>query len=105
MDRVLDLDRFISFMTMEVLIGHWDGYCLTRNNYRIFHDRAADKLVFLPHGMDQLFGLRRSLADGSVLPQMRGMVATGVMQTTSGRQRYLARMNYLATNIFEPTML
>jgi spore coat protein H len=103
--RVLDLDRFITFMAMEVMLGHWDGYCLNRNNYRIFHDRSTDKLVFLPHGMDQLFGLRRSISDGTIQPQMRGMVASAIMQTPKGRQRYLTRMSELLTNIFQVNIL
>src|SRR5262245_7252242 len=72
--RVLDLDRFLTFMALEVMLGHWDGYCLHENNYRIFHDRSAGRLVFLPHGMDQLFGMRRPEMDPPIAPQMSGMV-------------------------------
>lgn len=35
---VLDVDRFISFMAMEVMLAHRDGYCLARNNFRLYHD-------------------------------------------------------------------
>src|SRR2546426_4850042 len=34
LDHVLDLDRFVAFMVMEVMTCHWDGYCLGRNNFR-----------------------------------------------------------------------
>ena len=105
LEHVLDLDRFLTFMAMEVMIGHWDGYCLNRNNYRMFHDRSVDKLIFLPHGMDQLFGLRRAISDGTILPQMRGMVAAAIMQTPTGRQHYLARMSALATNLFQASVV
>src|SRR5439155_403236 len=56
LQKILDLERFISFMAMEVMTGHRDGYCLARNNFRIYHDLDTDKIIFLPHGMDQLFG-------------------------------------------------
>src|SRR5204863_106019 len=54
-NKTLDLDRFISFIAMEVIVCHWDGYALNRNNFRIYHDRAAGKLVFFPQGLDQTF--------------------------------------------------
>src|SRR5205085_11641622 len=33
LDHVLDLNRFISFMAMEMITCHWDGYCIGRNNF------------------------------------------------------------------------
>ncbi|HEU0010767.1 MAG TPA: CotH kinase family protein [Verrucomicrobiae bacterium] len=98
---VLDLDRFLSFMAMEVLIGHRDGYCLARNNYRLYHDPASDKFVFLPAGMDQLFGR----TDLPVRPHMAGLVARGVMETPEGRQACRQRMQALLTNVLQVASL
>ena len=33
----------------------WDGYVMNRNNYRVYHDLDTGKMVFFPHGMDQMF--------------------------------------------------
>ena len=99
--RALDMDRFFTFMALEVMIGHWDGYCLHENNYRIFHDRSAGRLVFLPHGMDQLFGMRRPEMDPPVIPQVSGMVAAAILETDEGRQRYLDRMAELHARVFD----
>lgn len=99
--RVLDLDRFLTFMALEVMLGHWDGYCLHENNYRIFHDRNAGRLVFLPHGMDQLFGMRRPEMDPPISPQMSGLVASAIMETEEGRQRYLDRLLELHARVFD----
>jgi spore coat protein CotH len=60
LSRVLDVDRFISFVAMEMLIGHWDGYAIHTNNYRIYHDPTSDKMVFITHGLDGPFGARTS---------------------------------------------
>ncbi|MCX6905794.1 MAG: CotH kinase family protein [Verrucomicrobia bacterium] len=98
---VLDLDRFISFMATEVMICHRDGYCLARNNYRIYHDPDRDKMIFLPHGMDQLFGR----ADTPVQPSFAGLAATAVIETSEGRRRYRERLGFLTTNIFDPAAL
>src|SRR5207249_4044056 len=55
LQQTLDMDRFFTFMAMELMICHWDGYCLGRNNFRIYHDPGTRKMVFLPSGMDQVF--------------------------------------------------
>ncbi len=99
--RVLDLDRFLTFMAMEVMLGHWDGYCLHENNYRIFHDRSTGRLTFMPHGMDQLFGMRRPEMDPPIVPQMSGMVAAAILETDEGRRRHLDRMAELHARVFD----
>lgn len=95
--EILDLDRFLTFMTMEVLSGHRDGYCLARNNYRLYHEPASNRFVFLPDGMDQLFGR----ADFPVEPHMAGVVAKAVLETPEGRQAYRERLPLVFTNCFK----
>lgn len=98
---VLDRDRFVTFMALEVLTGHRDGYCLARNNFRIYHDLDAGRLVFLPHGMDQLFGL----PDATLHPAMQGVVARAILETPAGRGQYQARLTSLATNVLDVARL
>ncbi|MFO1066834.1 MAG: CotH kinase family protein [Pirellulales bacterium] len=56
LERLVDMPRFITFAVMEKMLGHWDGYTCSANNYRIYFDAASGRAIFLPHGMDQLFG-------------------------------------------------
>jgi hypothetical protein len=100
-ERVLDVERFLTFMALEVIMGHWDGYSMNRNNYRVFHDLDTDRMVFLPHGMDQMFGIRRSTPTSTITPMMKGVVARAVMQSPDLRRRYLKRIHFLATNTFD----
>jgi len=93
----LDLDRFLTFMTMEVLSGHRDGYCLARNNYRLYHEPLSNRFVFLPDGMDQLFGR----PDFPVEPHMAGVVAKALLETAEGRQAYRDRLPLVFTNCFK----
>src|SRR5439155_24019884 len=98
LERVVDLDQFLSFMTIEVMICHRDGYSLARNNYRLYHDPSSDRFIFLPHGMDQLFGR----PDFPWRPNiMAGAVAQIVMSTPDGQQRYHERFGRMGTNIFD----
>lgn len=97
LNRVLDVDRFITFAAVEAFIVHWDGYAIGCNNYRVFHDTSRGKMVFIPHGLDQLFGVSSS-PSLSLTPVFKGMVAKALFSVPDARQRYLDRIAQLATN-------
>ena len=101
LQQVLDVERFLSFMAMEVITGHRDGYCLARNNFRVYHDLDTGRMLFFPHGMDQLFGR----ADLPWRPHMAGLVARALLETPEGRRRYRERFTFLFTNVFKVPML
>ena len=97
LEETLDVDRFITSMGVEVLIGHRDGYALARNNFRLHIAVGTGKAVFLPQGMDQLFApVALPLA-----PQMSGLVARAVMDSPEGRRRYEARIRELAPLVLD----
>lgn len=96
LERTVDLNRFISFMAMEILLGHRDGYCLARNNFRVYQDVDSSRMVFLPHGMDQLFGNAKAMVE----PRMNGLVARSLMEIPEGRRAYRKRCALLLTNVF-----
>ncbi len=50
----LDRLAFLRFQAAEVLLAHRDGYTLARNNYRVLVEPGAERLHWLPHGMDQV---------------------------------------------------
>jgi hypothetical protein len=100
LNEVLDLDRFLSFMAMEIMTCHWDGYGMNRNNYRLFHDLETDRMVFMPHGLDQMFGVFRSSPTSSIQPPVQGLVARAVSTTPAGQRLYFERISTLRTNVF-----
>src|SRR5262245_59069008 len=53
--ELLDIDQFISFAAMEILVGHWDGYTIHTNNFRLYHDPVGNKMHFITHGLDWAF--------------------------------------------------
>ncbi len=97
LEETLDVDRFITSMAVEVLIGHRDGYALAKNNFRLHIDVATGKAVFLPQGMDQLF----APADLPLMPQMSGLVARAVLDSPEGLRRYEARVRELASQVLD----
>lgn len=96
LNRVLDVERFITFAAVEDFLAHWDGYAIGGNNYRVFHDTSRGKMVFMPHGLDQLFAPSRSTL--SLTPPFKGMVAKALFSVPEVRTRYLDRIVQLATN-------
>ncbi len=98
---VLELDRFITFTVLEVMIGHRDGYGLARNNFRIHRHPETGRWTFLPDGMDQLFGL----STYPWQPRMSGLVAAALLETPRGREAYTARFVECLNAVFhEPSL-
>jgi hypothetical protein len=99
LEKVLDVDEFIAFAAIEALLVHWDGYAMGCNNYHVFHDAARDKLVFLPHGMDQLYGTS-STPSLSLTPVFRGTVAKALFAIPEAREKYLKKIDELSKKPF-----
>jgi spore coat protein CotH len=83
-EQHVDVDRFLKMAAIEVLTWHWDGYAMHRNNYRVYHDLKTNKLVFIPHGMDQLWWD----PNGSIQPGFQGLIMRKLMDTKEGREKY-----------------
>lgn len=102
--KALDVDRFVSMLALEVLTCHWDGYSMNRNNYRLFHDLETGRMVFMPHGMDQMFSWPdgRMRTDSSIYPGVNGVISQAVLTTPEGEQLYRKRLGILHTNLLAP---
>jgi hypothetical protein len=105
LSSVLDLDRFLSMLAIETMLSHSDSYSMNRNNYRLYHDPATDKIVFMPHGMDRVLGRHRSGLDLSIVPPRLGLVARALQTTAEGRRRYVDRVAALFDDVFRPDAL
>jgi hypothetical protein len=98
--EVIDMDRFVSFLAMEVLLCHWDGYGMNKNNYRIYQDPETSRLVFMPHGMDQMFGVMMVQPSLDVRPPFQGLAAKALLETPEGRRQYFQRLGELNQSLF-----
>jgi spore coat protein H len=95
--ELLDVDCMLTFMALEMMTWHWDGYVMKRNNYRVYHEPTGNKLYFLPHGMDQMFWV----AEGGLIPtNPEGLVARSILELPQGRKLYRERVGFLLTNLF-----
>jgi len=101
LQKVLDVDRFVSFMAVEVLAWQTNGYSMGTNKYRLYHDLSTDRMLFMPHGCEPGFGA----ADGPLVPTVAGVVARAVLQCPEGKKLYQERMAKLLATVFKPQEL
>ena len=56
LSSVLNINRYITFWALEVLVSHLDGYGADRNNFYVYFDPTdAARAVFIPWGADKTF--------------------------------------------------
>jgi spore coat protein H len=94
LEKVLDVEAFLKFMAMEVMVCHWDGYAMSENNFRIYAPEDG-KIQFLPSGMDQIF----AKADLAWKPRFSGRVARAFMETESADEKYEAAFRTLLPQV------
>ncbi|HTI72554.1 MAG TPA: CotH kinase family protein [Candidatus Limnocylindria bacterium] len=88
MEKLVDVNRFITMAVIQGFTGDWDGYAQHHNNYRTFHNAATDKFTFIPHGMDQLFeDIYRDVAPG-----WEGLVADAIFNDPEWTQQFWTEM-------------
>ncbi len=97
MEKLLDMDKFISYVVVEMITSDWDGYPSKCNNYRIYHEPKTNKLTFIPSGMDQMFGD----TNWPILPNWGGIVARELMNTKEGKKRYVARLREIMAKVYK----
>jgi hypothetical protein len=51
----LKLDKALTTLAIESIVGHWDSYFFNSNNYYLYDDPTDGRFIFLPHGMDWLY--------------------------------------------------
>ena len=96
LERLIDVDRFITYWALESLIGFHDGYTSGINNY-YFHESPAG-LVFIPWGPDQTF----TNPKGSVM-WLRGAVARSLYP--AHKEAYKATMRKLLSTVWNESDL
>jgi hypothetical protein len=96
----LNIPQFMTFMGMEILTAHWDGYTRNRNNYRVYFEPTTGQAFVLPHGMDQMF----ADSGGPIFQRPGAIIPQGVLQIPEWEQEYHQRLLQLRRH-FDPEML
>ncbi|GAN09955.1 hypothetical protein MAM1_0306c09488 [Mucor ambiguus] len=59
-----DTDRYMRFMVMEYLAGHWDGYWMGQTNDGAYKDGETNKWYYLGQDYDATFGVNLASPEG-----------------------------------------
>ncbi len=106
LEQVIDLDAFMTFWAMEVLVDHWDGYNGNRNNFYIYNDPATGLFHFIPWGTDAAFGIKPPTM--LIFPKSVyavSAIANRLYNYSETKALYLARMKYLLDNVWDENAL
>lgn len=57
LEKVFNVDHFLKWLAINVLVGSWDDYCYLKNNYYLYHNTATDKFEFIPYDYDNTYGV------------------------------------------------
>jgi len=100
--EIVDIDRFLTFWALEVLVGHWDGYAGNRNNFYIYR-QPNTPFVFIPWGTDQVFTTIDVPFDEFRSPTSvaaHGAIAHRLYQNDETRGLYVARLKELMDTVW-----
>jgi spore coat protein H len=97
MEKLMEMDKFISYVAVDMFLADWDGYPSKCNNYRVYHNPKTNKITFIPSGMDQMLGD----PNWPMMMQFGGRIARKVIDTPEGKKRYAARTEELLKTVFK----
>jgi len=64
LNSVLNIDRYITYWALEVILDHGDSYSAARNNFYVYFDPTdGGRAVFIPWGIDKLPNANATKAD------------------------------------------
>jgi spore coat protein H len=55
--RILNVDDYLKMAAAEVLLGHWDGYIVNKNNYYLYENPSTGRMEYLIYDPDNTFGI------------------------------------------------
>jgi len=97
----IDIDAFITYWAMELLIGHWDGYATNTNNFIIYRNPEIDKFQFIPWGVDGTFRKRSGNDDTPFLKFVGSMITSRFYNHPELSLRFKKRVAELLDSVLE----
>jgi spore coat protein H len=104
--KVIDVDNFLTFWAMEVILGHWDGYSGNRNNYYIYRDPSSNLFSFIPWGTDFSFEPTHiAKSESPVSVYALGTITYRLYNYPKTRARYHERLKGLLGELWDEAAL
>ncbi len=103
LEPVLDVDLFLTFWAVELLINHGDGYANDRNNFYLYVPPQDGRAFFIPWGVDKvLVKDQDALVDGR---SPNGELARRLSRLPAVRVRLEDELRRLLDEVWDETRL
>lgn len=94
--ELVDIDAFLAFTAVSVMVGHWDSFSGNANNYYFYRDPTSDKFFFIPWGPDDTFSNENVVGGGRIQSAMGGsLLARRLLEDPAIMTRYRSTMRTL----------
>ncbi|MFM2286258.1 MAG: hypothetical protein RLZZ543_1755, partial [Bacteroidota bacterium] len=57
LERRFDVDQYLHYAALDVLMGNWDGYIYNKNNFYLQLDYHTGRFHYLPYDLDNTLGI------------------------------------------------
>jgi spore coat protein H len=97
---LVDLDAFLDFWAVEVLLAHTDGYASNTNNFSVYADPADGRFTFIPWGVDRTF-----IVAGAPPVMATGMLARRLYENPPTRLAYVDALRAVLDDVWDEEAL
>lgn len=52
-----NIDEYLKFLAMDIILGNWDGYSFNQNNYYLYEDPLDGQIHYLMYDLDNTLGI------------------------------------------------
>jgi len=110
--EILNIKTYIKNLALEVLIGHWDGHALNKNNFYLYNNLKEQRLEFIQYDLDNTLGIdwfgtdwsERDLYNWSAEWESRPLYES-IMENPEWRNMFSYEVNFLLENHFNSEVI
>lgn len=100
----LNIDQFLTFWALEIILGHNDGYCSNRNNFFAYQNPTdQNRIVLIPWGLNYLQEGEKKNTD--VKDFMGAQIPRRLSRIPRYRDSLKSRILYLLNTIWDESQL
>lgn len=107
LEEIFNVDRYLRYAALDVLLGNWDGYAFNKNNFYLYKNELTGLFEYLPYDLDNTFGIdwfninwaTRDVYNWSPSNEQRPLFER-LLQVPAYRNKYSYYMQYYLQNIF-----
>lgn len=57
LERVFDVDNYLKLIVMDILVSHWDGPIVNKNNFYLYQNPSSGRFTQIPFDLDNTLGI------------------------------------------------